>query len=60
MVTNTLGFSTPEEIAVAKDLVVFTRLFQTFCLNPGVHRLLGSRIFWPARLTTAVAGGRPL
>lgn len=39
---------------------MLTLLFHTFCLNPAVHRLFGSRMFCPARLTTAlVDDGRP-
>lgn len=47
-------------MALAQAAVVLIREFHTFCFKPGVQRRVGSRTFWPARLTTAeVPVGRP-
>jgi hypothetical protein len=60
MEMNTFGLTGALMTACTRDCVVLTRLAHTFFLKPGVHRLVGSRTFCPARLTTAtVLAGKP-
>lgn len=60
MDTNTLGLLSALLMAWARLWVVLTRLLKTFCLKPGVQRLVASSRFCPAKFTTAVTPvGKP-
>ena len=52
--TKTLGFFSALTIASTRAKLVLIRLALTVCLKPAVHFRFLSKMFWPAKLTTAM------